>query len=50
MEIIEIPREWLEVLLRKGNQVNNAQEHREAWIANLLGYIQSAEILLKENV
>lgn len=48
---VKVPRDWIESLLRKGNRINNSQgEVREAWIANLLGYIQSAEFLLSTPV
>lgn len=49
-EEITISREWLQILLRKSNNIENSQlEQREAWIANLLGYIQSAKYLLGRN-
>jgi hypothetical protein len=48
-EII-IQRAWLEGLIRHAKRVNEfgVQEPtlREAWIAHLLGYIQSAELIL----
>jgi hypothetical protein len=45
-ETIEIPKDWLRALIKKAEHVNQTQENREAWIANLLGYIESANSLI----
>lgn len=47
MNEIIIPREWIMGLLQKVDMVNQSQgEIREAWIANLLGYIESSKSFL----
>lgn len=48
---ITISREWLEILLAKSRRVSGAQQpEREAYTANLLGYIESANYLLKQHI
>ena len=49
-EII-IQRAWLEGIIQKMNFVNGSQgSAREAWIANLLGYIESAKYILEKDI
>ena len=45
---VEVYESWLKTLLRYAKNAENAQEpHRSTAVSALIGYAQSAEVLLK---